>query len=219
MLEVQDNGAGLTRQEIIDYLATIGAGFTAKLRATHSDAQLIGAFGLGFLSAYVLGRRVEVWTTSHKDPQTRWLFSSHTGEQFTLRQAPEAGPVGSVVRIHLKEEHERLCDPAVLSEILGTYCCLLPLPIKLEGAGPVNLVPPPWRLPEGTAAEAVKRQEHDFAQRFSQRFSPLATIPLAPCPGDRISRWPGLDPRRWQLGDDRPSRRLGLCARHARHSP
>ena len=60
VLEIEDNGAGLTRQEIFDYLATIGAGYTRKLRAAHASEGLIGAFGLGFLSAYVLSTWVEV---------------------------------------------------------------------------------------------------------------------------------------------------------------
>jgi len=103
-LTIEDNGAGLTRQEILDYLATIGAGYTRRLRAEHGDDGLIGAFGLGFLSAYVISDRVEVRTTSYKEPQARWRFTSRTGERFSIEPEPahERG-VGTQVTLTLRE--------------------------------------------------------------------------------------------------------------------
>lgn len=53
-LSVEDTGAGLTRDEIIEYLATVGTGYTRKLRETAQADDLIGMFGLGFLSAFVV---------------------------------------------------------------------------------------------------------------------------------------------------------------------
>ena len=181
ILEIEDNGAGLTHQEIIDYLATIGAGYTRKLRDQHAEADLIGAFGLGFLSAYVLGERVEVLTASHSDPSQRWRFASHTGERYTLSPAPATGRVGTLVRLHLKEEHARLAEPDRLAQVLQTYCCLLPLPIELEGVGPINAEPPPWlEAPEALGPIALKKRRMAFASRFERRFEPLAALPIPP---------------------------------------
>ncbi|MGM3213602.1 ATP-binding protein, partial [Klebsiella pneumoniae] len=69
VLRITDTGAGLTRQEIHDYLATVGVGYTRGLRQGGEDDEgLIGMFGLGFLSAFVLARRVSVRTTSYQTP-------------------------------------------------------------------------------------------------------------------------------------------------------
>lgn len=183
VLEIEDNGAGLTHQEIIDYLATIGAGYTRKLREQHSDADLIGAFGLGFLSAYVLSDRVEVFTTSYKEPDKRWRFASQTGERFTLGETEPAGKVGTLVRLQLKEEYEKLGNPMHLDEILRTYCCLLPLPVVLQGIGQINEEPPPWLQDEASLGPVMsKKKRLEFATRFERLWEPLATLPIPPAP-------------------------------------
>src|SRR5262245_9329989 len=64
MLVIADNGAGLTDAEIRAYLATVGAGYTRTLRERGEGEELIGFFGLGFLSAFPISERVEVWTCS-----------------------------------------------------------------------------------------------------------------------------------------------------------
>ena len=85
-LHVEDNGAGLTRDEIQTYLATVGRGRTRELREDGANG-LIGLFGLGFLSTYVVAERTEVWTTSHKDPARAWRFTSRSGHQYTIEEA------------------------------------------------------------------------------------------------------------------------------------
>ncbi len=69
-VRIVDTGAGLTEHEIHAYLATVGVGYTRGLRQSgHEDSGLIGMFGLGFLSAFVLARRVSVRTTSYQQPE------------------------------------------------------------------------------------------------------------------------------------------------------
>lgn len=185
-LTIEDNGAGLTRQEILDYLATIGAGYTRRLRAEHGDDGLIGAFGLGFLSAYVISDRVEVRTTSYKEPQARWRFTSRTGERFSIEPEPvhERG-VGTQVVLTLREEFSKLADPEHLAHILELYCCLLPFPIVLgEGAHEaINGQRAPWALDrqEALSVEGA-RQRLAFAQRFERHYEPLVAIEIPPSP-------------------------------------
>ncbi|PTT35628.1 molecular chaperone HtpG, partial [Stenotrophomonas sp. HMWF022] len=84
VLRITDTGAGLTRQEIHDYLATVGVGYTRGLRQDGEDNEgLIGMFGLGFLSAFVLARRVSVRTTSYQSPGLGHLYVSSNAEQYT----------------------------------------------------------------------------------------------------------------------------------------
>src|SRR5689334_14023264 len=61
-LSIEDNGAGLTDSEIHKYLATVGSGYTRALRDQGQSSSLIGYFGLGFLSAFVVSEKTEAWT-------------------------------------------------------------------------------------------------------------------------------------------------------------
>lgn len=173
-----DNGAGLTDDEIRRYLATLGAGYTRLLRASSSDDRLIGAFGLGFLSAYVVSDRVEVVTTSWQTPDRTWRFASRNGQQYSI--TPEAtAPVGTRVILHLRADHYGLADPNRLGRVLERYCCLLPIPVSAPEV--VNAEPPPWR--SGEDGWRLKKRRTAFARRFEPVFEPLCTIPLAPVPG------------------------------------
>ena len=132
-LTVRDNGAGLTHEEIHRYLATIGAGYTRVLRAHTGSGDLIGAFGLGFLSAYVVSRRVEVVTTSHTTPGETWRFVSPDGLRYSVDQAP-AAPVGTEVVLHLEEAHVALADPSHVRRLLIRYTRLLGVPVPAPTA-------------------------------------------------------------------------------------
>jgi molecular chaperone HtpG len=101
VLRITDTGAGLTRQEIHDYLATVGVGYTRGLRQGGEDDEgLIGMFGLGFLSAFVLARRVSVRTTSYQTPELGHLYVSSNAEQYTVSEVP-ARAVGTEVELEL----------------------------------------------------------------------------------------------------------------------
>ncbi|MDH5672283.1 MAG: ATP-binding protein [Myxococcales bacterium] len=151
LLHIEDNGAGLTDEEVRRYLATVGAGYTRTLRDAGAGDELIGYFGLGFLSAFVVAQKVEVWTCSYQTPEQPWLFSSRSGESYSLRPA-EPRPVGSRVTLELRRDYRTLSDARALERVVARYCRLLSLPIRLEGAEPVNAEPPPWRLPQSVSA-------------------------------------------------------------------
>lgn len=180
-LTIVDAGAGLTRDEVVKYLATVGAGYTGKLRATQSSGDaLIGAFGLGFLSAFVVSERVDLYTTSYQEPSLGWHFQSRGGERYQLGPGP-SGPVGTRVVLHLGERFAELAQPKLVQRLLERYCCLLPIPIHLgsRDAAPVNRPLPPWRL-TGESALRQRRLNLDFARKFEARFEPICTFELKP---------------------------------------
>ena len=180
-LTILDTGAGLTREEIVKYLATVGAGYTGKLRAEGRGGEaLIGAFGLGFLSAFVVSERVDLFTTSFQDPSQGWHFQSRGGERYQLGPAP-AGPVGTRVVLHLGEPFALLASVDLVPRLLERYACLLPFPIHVGSADreAVNRPPPPWRI-EGDSPLLHRRRSLDFARRFESRFEPLCTVDVTP---------------------------------------
>lgn len=178
-LSVEDGGAGLTHDEIVEYLATVGTGYTRALRKNTQSDELIGLFGLGFLSAFVVSRRVTVRTTSYQQPDRGWMYQSTTGERYSLTEI-DPRPVGTVVELHLKERFESLTDLDALRAVLERYCVLLKVPILLgNDPVPVNAEPPPWRDPDDGHPVKSRRRRMDFARRFERRFEPIVTIPVA----------------------------------------
>lgn len=175
-LVIADNGAGLTEEEVHKYLATVGAGYTRLLRENHMSDELIGAFGLGFLSAYVVADRVEVLTTSYQTPDETYRFSSRNGQQYTLEKA-ENRRVGTRVILHLRERFHELSTQTTISYLLERYCCLLPLPIHAPHQ--VNAVMPPWRQDlDDLSPMRRSKLELSFASRFEAHFEPITTIPV-----------------------------------------
>ncbi|PCC70666.1 molecular chaperone HtpG [Nannocystis exedens] len=184
-LAVSDAGAGLTRDEIVRYLATIGAGYTRKLREQHGSDDLIGLFGLGFLSAFVIATRVAVTTTSYQSPDTTLLYQSRSGERFSIEPAASR-PVGTTVTLHLKDNFRELSDESALRARLLHYCALLPLPVFVgDDDVAVNAQPAPWRVPDAHPARA-RTLRLDFARRLERRFEPLCTIDVGPREGTDV---------------------------------
>ena len=181
-VRIVDTGAGLTEHEIHAYLATVGVGYTRGLRQSgHEDSGLIGMFGLGFLSAFVLARRVSVRTTSYQQPELGFCYVSSNAEQYSVTPMP-ARPVGTEITLELQDEYSALTQAARLREILERYCVLLREPIHVGGdAQPINPEPPP-RLAADAALHPLQRQRRDleFAARFEHDFEPICCLPVRP---------------------------------------
>lgn len=178
-IELIDDGAGLTEPEIDQYLATIGSGYTRLLRERH-DPDLIGYFGLGFLSAFVIAERVVVETTSHRTPDQGWRYSSASPERYQVEPI-EARPVGSRVVLHLGESGRHLVEPGAARRLLIRHCGLLDVDIFLGDApDPLNEVPP-WRR-SGLGSLDIRAAERAFAERFEPALRPLTTMSVRPSP-------------------------------------
>ncbi len=175
-LIVQDNGSGLTQDEIIEFLATIGTGYSRLLRDKTGTEEVIGYFGLGFLSAYVIASKVEVITTSYKTPDRTWKFSSLKGQTYSV-SATEHAAVGTSVVLILEPEFNSLADPHMLTSLVQRYCCLLPINITLNGGSErINDIAPPWLEEAETSKLQLRKKELEFATVFEHAFEPLACI-------------------------------------------
>ncbi|MDR3352298.1 MAG: ATP-binding protein [Zoogloeaceae bacterium] len=191
IVRIVDNGAGLTEAEIHEYLATVGVGYTRKLRqqqdsgaAAGDDTGLIGMFGLGFLSAFVLARRVRVRTTSWQTPGLGHQYLSSHAEQYSVQPIP-ARAIGTEVELLLRDEFTLLANAAHLRDILGRYCALLREPIHIDGSPqPINLEAPPWRNHAAVAQlpAQARKTRLEFAARFEKSFAPIAVIDLPRAP-------------------------------------
>ncbi len=185
MIRIIDNGAGLTAIEIDTYLATVGAGYTRTLRAGSNDDSLIGQFGLGFLSAFVLADEVTVTTTSSQSPSEGNRYRSKDALNYRIEPVPKRS-IGTEVSLLLKEKFAYLASTEQLHRVLDRYAILLREQIFLgDDQTAINEVTPPWRTPETTPLSrrlppSERRSRLEFAARFEHHFEPLCTIDVAP---------------------------------------
>ncbi|KQQ66429.1 histidine kinase [Pseudomonas sp. Leaf127] len=181
-ISITDTGAGLTEQEIHAYLATVGIGYTRGLREAGVDAGgLIGMFGLGFLSAFVLARRVTVRSTSCQQPHLGFCYQSSNAQQYSV-VACEPRPVGTQVILELHEHHRALAEAGRLRAILERYCALLEVPIYVgaDTDQAINHEPPPWRRAAQGDLHPLQRHKRQlaFATGFEHTFEPICCMPV-----------------------------------------
>lgn len=178
ILLFQDNGSGLMQDEIVDYLATIGKGFTRVLKNIADDGDLIGQFGLGFLTAYVVSSKVEVFTTSYQTPEVTWKFTSYGGKTFSIAQT-ENESVGTRVCLYLKENYLSLSDPDQLRRYLSKCCKLLSMVIILNDQLCQDKTLIPWKVTSEVPLFRLNKINLEFARLFEPKLEPLFAFPIA----------------------------------------
>jgi molecular chaperone HtpG len=149
-LVIEDNGSGLTRDEITVFLATVGRGYTSELRNRLSAGgrdealELIGFFGLGLLSAFMIAQQLQITTCSYQTPGEAWRWISEGGQSYALGRAARES-VGTTVQLDLRDDALFLLDVNALTETLRAYAELLPVPIAIgRGGAAINAHPAPW---------------------------------------------------------------------------
>ncbi len=150
VLIIRDTGIGLTHDELIQNLGTIAHSgskeFLNKLSGdAKGDLSLIGQFGVGFYSAFMLADRVEVITRSYKET-TGWKWESDGTGRFTIEPAGDV-PRGAQIRLHLKEGYEEFTDAFRLKFIIRKYSTFVPHPVRLDGET-LNEQKPIWVEPK-----------------------------------------------------------------------
>jgi molecular chaperone HtpG len=143
-LRIRDNGVGLTREEAVAHLGTIAKSGTAEFfsRLTgdaQRDSQLIGQFGVGFYSAFIVADRVEVLSRKAGEPASagvRWQ-STADGE-FTV-ETVEHAPRGTTVILHLKEDAKEFADDWRLRSLVRRYSDHIAFPVHMQKAGEASL--------------------------------------------------------------------------------
>jgi molecular chaperone HtpG len=134
-LSIKDNGIGMSEAEIIDNLGTIARSGTRKFLETLSgdsakDAQLIGQFGVGFYSAFIVADKVTVLSKRADAPGVRW---DSDGEGQYVIQASDKADRGTEVILHLREEDKEFLEPSRLRQLVRKYSDHLGIPIVLKG--------------------------------------------------------------------------------------
>ena len=159
-LTIEDNGIGMSRQEVIDHLGTIAksgtAAFMQQLTGDQKkDSQLIGQFGVGFYSAFIVADRVEVFTRRAGLTAAEGVHWESAGEgDFTIATVdkPERG---TRIVLHLKAAESEFADTFRLRNVITKYSDHISLPIELP------------KQPSGEEQEAAAETEWESVNRAS----------------------------------------------------
>ncbi len=134
-LSVHDNGIGMSREELIDNLGTIASSGTKKFLASLSgdqqaDARLIGQFGVGFYSSFIVSESVEV-TSRRADQAEAHRWRSEGQGEYSIEPAGEA-PRGTTVTLTLKKDEDEFLEPYRVRSLINKYSDHIAFPVKME---------------------------------------------------------------------------------------
>ena len=135
-LTISDNGIGMTREQAIEHLGTIAKSgtkeFLSALGAEQAkDSQLIGQFGVGFYSAFIVADKVTVKTRAAGESADKGVLWESAGEgEFTVADI-EKKDRGTEITLHLREDEKEFLDEWRLREIIGKYSDHIGLPVEI----------------------------------------------------------------------------------------
>ncbi len=137
-LKFIDTGIGMDAAEVEEYITQIAfsgaADFIEKYKDKTNDDQIIGHFGLGFYSAFMVADEVHIDTLSYKEGAKAVHWESDGGTEYTIDDGDRT-EVGTEITLFLNEDCLEFCNEYRVREIIKKYCSFMPVPIYLEKAG------------------------------------------------------------------------------------
>ncbi|MDQ3393800.1 MAG: molecular chaperone HtpG [Bacteroidota bacterium] len=172
-ITISDKGIGMTSDEIKKYINQIAFSgateFVEKYKDKGDEKQIIGHFGLGFYSSFMVAEKVEIITKSFKEGSeaARWECDGSTEFEISPSDKSERG---SDVVLHIAEDSKEFLDKFRIKGILEKYCKFLPVPVEFDGAV-INNPEPIW-----TKSPTDLNDEHYL--KFYKELYPYAEDPL-----------------------------------------
>ncbi len=188
-ISIVDRGIGMTQEEVDKYLNQVafsGAEEFVNKYKGQNEENIIGKFGLGFYSAFMVSEKVEVYTKSYKDePATYWSCDGSPEFELYSIEKPDRG---TKIVLHINEDSKEFLEPGRVKSILEKFCRFLPVPIyftdknavkeekkegeeKAEEQKPINNTKPAWtRKPSELTKE-------DY-ENFYRELYPFSETPL-----------------------------------------
>jgi molecular chaperone HtpG len=189
-LIIRDRGIGMTEEEVLKYLNQIAFSSAAEFLDKHKESSIIGHFGLGFYSAFMVASRVEVVTKSWQKKSKAVKWSCDGSPEFTIEPVDKTER-GTDIILYIDEENKDFLDKFRIEGLLTKYCRYLPVPIQFgtkteyteTGEGEekkeeshevpniINNTRPIWKR------QPVDLQEEDYLQFYREMY-PTAAEPM-----------------------------------------
>ncbi len=172
-ITIEDSGIGMVKEEIIENIGRIASSGTLKfiknLDSKEKADNLIGQFGVGFYSVFMVAKKVILETRSFEKDGQGWEWSSEGTGQYELRPIEKAQR-GTTIKVYLKDDTEDYCSEHRLETIIKKYSDYVPFPVILKEKT-VNQVKALWTLSKNETAKEdyekfYKQLTHDFKAPF-----------------------------------------------------
>jgi molecular chaperone HtpG len=171
-ITISDKGIGMTGEEVDKYLNQVafsGAEEFLKKYKGQNEANIIGHFGLGFYSAFMVSERVDVITKSYREGAQAVKWECDGSPEYTLEDIEKADR-GTDIVLHINEESKEFLDADRIRGILKKFCRFLPVPIRFEGQQ-INNPAPAW------TKKPSELTSQDY-QDFYKELYPYSEAPL-----------------------------------------
>lgn len=168
-----DNGIGMTKEEVEKYINQVAFSGAADFLEKYSDADtsaIIGHFGLGFYSAFMVAESVTIETLSFKENAQAVKWVSDGSDEYEISDCEKA-EVGTCITLNLNEESLDFAETNLVRQTLDKYCSFMPVEIVLEGENedkPINDTTPLWlKKPAECTEEEYKAFYHKVFTDFN----------------------------------------------------
>jgi len=190
---IEDTGVGMTREQLLSNLGTIARSGTRRFMEMAKEKgsgenNLIGQFGVGFYSAFLVADKVRVQSRSWEDDK-QWLWEAAAGShKFSISEdtvspdSPDFVKRGVRISLHLKEDAASFCDPALISRLVKQYSQFISFPIKLYQSD---------KVPKKVLDEAMtKKKQEEADKRAAEKNEPSKPVdPVMKTVVDEIWDW------------------------------
>ena len=172
-LTISDSGIGMTADEIDKYINQIAFSgaeeFVEKFKDTKEDANIIGHFGLGFYSSFMVADKVEINTLSHAEgaEAAKWTCEGSTDFKITKGKRKKRG---TDIILHINEESKDFLTQWKINELLNKYCKFLPIPIEFDDKT-INEIAPLWKK------NPSELKDEDYTDFYGKLY-PMSEPPL-----------------------------------------
>ena len=128
-LTIRDRGIGMTAEEIDRYINQIAFSGAEEFLAKYKDQSIIGHFGLGFYSSFMVADRVEIFTQSYKEETASVHWTCDGSPEYEMEELAEKRERGTEIVLHLSDDCKEYCEEQKVEELLKKYCHFLPIEI------------------------------------------------------------------------------------------
>ena len=183
-LSVTDNGLGMTADEVEEYINQIAfsgaADFLEKYKDKANEDQIIGHFGLGFYSAFMVADEVTIDTLSYKEGATAVHWSCDGGTQFDMEDGTKDS-VGTTITLFLNEDCLEFSNEYRAREVIEKYCSFMPIPVYLNKEGAeteYETIDPADKRDDDTVVETIieeaktEEKENENGEKETVEISP-----------------------------------------------
>ena len=190
ILTIRDHGVGMTADEVDRYINQIAFSGAEEFMAKYQDQAIIGHFGLGFYSSFMVSDKVEIFSQSYREEAKSVHWSCTGTPEFEMEELEEKLERGTQIVLHLSEEMKEYAESATIEGLLKKYCRFLPVPIVFgkvkewkdgkyqdtEKDNVINNIEPLWtHMPSEITEEQYK---NFYSELYPMSEEPLFSIHL-----------------------------------------